>query len=58
MMELRRVHWVTKHVLRYLRGTMEYGLRYVQGDGVQLVSYSDSNWVGSVVGKKSTLLIF
>jgi hypothetical protein len=33
MVEPRQEHWVaTKHVLRYLRGTMEYGLRYL-GDG-------------------------
>jgi hypothetical protein len=37
MVELRQVHWiVAKHVIRYLRGTMEYGLRYIGGDGVRL----------------------
>jgi hypothetical protein len=37
MVELRKVHWIVmKHVLRYLRGTMEYGLRYLGGDGVDL----------------------
>jgi len=31
MLESRKVHWIaTKHVLRYLRGTMEYGLRYLR----------------------------
>jgi hypothetical protein len=33
MVDPRQEHWVaTKHVLRYLRGIMEYGLRYL-GDG-------------------------
>jgi hypothetical protein len=54
MVEPRRVHWIAaKHVLRYLRGTMEYGLRYVRSDGVQLQGYIDSNWAGSVVDRKS-----
>jgi hypothetical protein len=39
------VHWVaTKHVLRYLRGTTRFGLRYVGGDGVRMHRYSDSGW--------------
>jgi hypothetical protein len=30
MVEPRHVHWMaTKHMLRYLRGTIGYGLRYV-----------------------------
>jgi hypothetical protein len=39
---------------RYLRGTMEYGLRYLGGDGVELQGYTDSDWEGSAVDKKST----
>jgi hypothetical protein len=55
MVESRKVHWIaTKHVLRYLRGTVEYGLRYVRGDGVQLQGYTDSDWAGSAMDKKST----
>jgi hypothetical protein len=42
MVESRQVHWITKkHVLRYLRGTVEYGLRYIGGDGVELHGYID-----------------
>jgi hypothetical protein len=48
-------HWVAaKHVLRYLRGTMEYGLRYLGGDGVRLQGYTDSDWAGSEADRKST----
>jgi hypothetical protein len=55
MVEPRQVHWIAaKHVLRYLHGTMEYGLRYVRGDGVQLQGYTDSDWAGSAVDRKST----
>lgn len=31
MVEPKRVHWIAmKHVLRYLQGTIDYGLKYVQ----------------------------
>jgi hypothetical protein len=37
MVEPRHKHWVaTKHVLRYLRGTLEYGLSYFGGGEVKL----------------------
>jgi hypothetical protein len=49
------VHWVAaKHVLRYLRSTVGFGLRYVRGDGVRLHGYSDSNWACSAVDRNST----
>jgi hypothetical protein len=55
MVESRQVHWVaTKQVLRYLWGTIGFGLRYVIGDGVRLHGYSGSYWEGSVVDLKST----
>lgn len=55
MVEPRRVHWVAaKHVLCYLRGTVDFGLSYVQGDGVKLVGFTDSDWAGSAVYRKST----
>jgi hypothetical protein len=55
MVELRSVHIVwAKHVLRYVAGTMDYGLNYVRGDGVSLVGYIDSYWVGCVADRKHT----
>lgn len=54
MMESRQEHWVaTKHVVRYLRGMVEYGLRYL-GDGeMKLQGYIDSDWTGSATDRKS-----
>lgn len=55
MLEPRHMHWVAeKHVLRYICGTVGYGLRYTSIGGVRLFSYIDSDWVGSVVEWKST----
>lgn len=57
MMEPRRVHWVaTKHVSRYVYGTIDYGLVYIRCDGVRLISCKDSDWVGSVSGQKITFI--
>ena len=55
MCELRQIHWVAaKHVLRYLHGTVGYGLRYLVDSDMHLVGYTDSDWAGSVEDRKST----
>jgi hypothetical protein len=55
MVEPRHVHWiVAKHVLRYLHGTIGYGLRYVSDGDVKLQGYTESDWAGSAVDRKST----
>jgi hypothetical protein len=37
MVEPRQVHWMAaKHMLRYLHGTIGYGLRYVSSGDVKL----------------------
>jgi hypothetical protein len=55
MTELRQIHWVaTKHILRYLRGTITYCLRYTFSGGSFLHGYADVDWAGSPVDQKST----
>lgn len=55
MVEPRHVHLIAaKHVLRYLKGTVGYGLRYVSDNEVKLQVYVDSDWVGSAMDRKST----
>jgi hypothetical protein len=40
-------HWsVAKRVLKYLKGTKDFGLRYSKLDDFNLIEYSDSNFVG------------
>ena len=49
MVDLRRVHWTpTKHILRYIRGTVEYGLVYERRGSVQLAGFIDVDWTGCV----------
>jgi hypothetical protein len=53
--EPRHEHWIAaKHVLRYIRGTINYGLRYTASSDIQLHGFTDSDWVGSAEDRKST----
>jgi hypothetical protein len=55
MVELRSVHWIgAKHVLRYIAGSMDYGLDYVRGNEVSLDGYTELDWVGCAIDRKST----
>ena len=44
----------TKHVMRYLKGTIEFRLYYVRDHDYILYGYTDSDWAGSATDKKST----
>jgi hypothetical protein len=56
VVESRRVHLMAvKHVLRSLKGTIDYGFRCVSYHGIILQGYADSDWAGSVTDQKSTL---
>jgi hypothetical protein len=51
----RQVHLVaTKHVLRYLKGTLDHGLWYISDHEFGLYGYSDSYSVDSIPDRKST----
>jgi hypothetical protein len=55
LVEPRRVHLVAaKHVMRYLKGTIDYGLSYEGDHDFTLSGYIDSDWAGSVADRKST----
>ena len=45
---------VAKHVVRYLKGTVDYGLKYEANQKINLDGYVDSYWEGSAIDKKST----
>ena len=43
-----------KRVLRYIQGTLDYGIAYEKGKEATLIGYYDSDWSGSEVDIKST----
>ena len=44
-----------KRIIRYINGTPDYGLWYSKDSNACLARYSDADWAGSVVDRKSTL---
>ena len=54
----RKEHWAAvKHILRYLKGTVKYGYKYLKGAELKpiLFVYSDSDFIGDVEDRKSML---
>lgn len=43
-----------KRVLRYVKGTLNYGINFSQSQTFKLQGYSDSDWAGSLDDMKST----
>ncbi|XP_068319623.1 uncharacterized mitochondrial protein AtMg00810-like [Pyrus communis] len=55
MHNLTRKHMgTTKKVLRYIQGSLDYGIAYEKGKDVVLIGYCDSDWAGSEDDMKST----
>jgi hypothetical protein len=49
------IHWnVAKEVLRYLKVTLDYGIKYIDPSDVELIGYSDSDWAGNLDDRRST----
>ena len=55
LVQPRRVHLVAaKHVMRYLKGTIDFGLYYDNSHEYRLYGYTDADWAESISNKKST----
>jgi hypothetical protein len=55
LVECRHVHLVAaKHVMRYVKGTLDYGLNYDGDNDFTLSGYTDSDWEGSISDRKIT----
>ena len=52
LIDLRHVHLIAaKHILRYLKGTVDYGLKYEANQKINLEGYVDSDWVVPLIGR-------
>ena len=48
-------HWTAlKRVLRYLKGTVDYGIQYTRGESGECIGYSDADWAGDINDRRST----
>ena len=54
LMDLRGAHLVAKNAVRYLKGTIECGIKYEVNQKINLEDYVDSDWEGSVIDRKRT----
>ena len=56
LVQPRWVHLVTaKHVMGYLKGTIDFGLYYDGSHEYRLYGYIDADWAGSISERKRTL---
>ena len=50
----KKAQWAAaKHVLKYLRGTVEHGLKYIRENDIRLSGFTDTDWEGSSIDRKS-----
>ena len=50
--DLRHVHLIAaKHILRYLKGTIEYGIKYDMDHKINLEGYVDLDWAVPLIGR-------
>ena len=55
MVDPRHVHLIAaKHVMRYLKGTLEFGLCYSSDSDFRLFGFTHSDWARSTADRKST----
>jgi len=55
MVQPTKLFWkAAKHVLRYLRGTSQFGLWYKRTEGVKLQGFTDADLAGSPSNRKIT----
>ena len=55
MQQPHEIHWrVGKRILQYVQSTRNYGIHYAADSDLDLVGFTDSNWAGDRLDRKST----
>jgi hypothetical protein len=55
MQEPHELHWkAAKSILRYVQGTITFGIHYVVDSTLDLIEFTDSNWAGNSTDCTST----
>jgi hypothetical protein len=55
MQELHELHWkAAKRILRYVHGTITFGIHYAAESTLDLIGFTDSDWASDSIDHKST----
>jgi hypothetical protein len=55
MQESHELHWkAAKHILRYVQGTITFGIHYAANSTIYLIGFIDFEWDGDITDRKST----
>jgi hypothetical protein len=55
MQQLHELHWkVAKRILRYVQGTITFGIHYAADSTLDLIGFIDFEWAGNSIDRKST----
>jgi hypothetical protein len=55
MQELHEIHWkAAKCILRYIHGTITFGIHYAIDSTLDLIGFTDSDWAGDDIDHNST----
>jgi hypothetical protein len=55
MQEPHELHWKdAKRILRYVQGTITFGIHYATDSTLDLIGFIDSDWAGDSIDRKST----
>ncbi|XP_044019556.1 secreted RxLR effector protein 161-like [Aphidius gifuensis] len=51
----QRPHWeAVKRIIKYLKGTLEFGIKFESGKNIKLVAFADADFSGDTTTRKST----